>query len=75
MQDAEAQNHGANLTHASHLIRLHLLCLLASPEERAALCSLILGRIAMKITRRRLGRQGPLRKPDRKKPHPNWAYK
>jgi hypothetical protein len=74
-EGAEVQTHGANLARASHLIRQHLPRLLACPEERAALCSLILERIAKKITRRRLGRQGPPRKPDREKPHPNRAYK
>ena len=76
-QQGEMEMHtfGINLTHASHLIRLHLPRLQASPEQRAALCQLLLVRISKKITRRRLGRCGTLRKPEREKPHPYRAYK
>jgi len=71
----DALTFGANLTHASHLIRLHLPSLLANPDQCASLCELLLEGIAKKITRRRLGRRGSPRKPDRKKPHPHHAYK
>ena len=74
-EEVEIGAFGVNLTHASHLIRLHLPRLLASPEQRTVLCQLLLERIAKKITRRRIGRPGTLRKPDREKPHPHRAYK
>lgn len=74
-EEVEIGTFGVNLTHASHLIRLHLPRLLASPEQRTVLCQLLLERIAKKITRRRIGRPGTLRKPDREKPHPHRAYK
>ena len=73
--ESDALTFGANLTHASHLIRLHLPSLLANPDQCAALCELLLEGIAKKITRRRLGRRGSPRKPDRKRPHPHRAYK
>lgn len=73
--EAETHTFGVNLTHASNLIRLHLPHLLACPDEHVALCQLLLERIGKKITRRRLGQRGTLRKPDREKPPPHQAYK
>jgi len=64
-----------NLTHASHMIRHHLPLLLSNPLEQATLCQILLERMVMMITRRRMNRQGPPRQPDREKPHPCRAYK
>lgn len=65
----------ANLTHASHLIQLHLPRLVADPTQQAVLCALLLESVSRQITRTRPDREGPPRKKNRAKPRYHRSYK